>query len=110
MARPRKEIDSKQFEALCKIQCTQAEICDVLDVTDKTLTRWCRETYSLGFSDIYKKFASYGKASIRRNQIDLSKHNASMAIWLGKQYLGQRDIPETEAEDGKRAVQVIIDV
>ena len=109
MARPRKEIDSKQFEALCKIQCTQAEICDVLDVTDKTLTRWCRETYSLGFSDIYKKYASHGKAALRRAQFKLAEHNASMAIWLGKIILDQKETEiDKMAEEGK--VTVIIDV
>ena len=44
MARPRKEIKQSQFESLCAIQCTEEEICDVLGVTDKTLTRWCKET------------------------------------------------------------------
>lgn len=37
MARPKKEIDQKQFEALCGLQCTLLEICDALDVSDKTL-------------------------------------------------------------------------
>ena len=36
--RPPKEIDKEQFEKLCEIQCTRDEICEVLDVTDKTLT------------------------------------------------------------------------
>ena len=29
--------------------------------------------------------------SIRRNQAKLGEKSAAMAIWLGKQYLGQRD-------------------
>ena len=36
MARPRKEIDQKQFENLCGLQCTLEEICGFFDVTDKT--------------------------------------------------------------------------
>ena len=43
MARPKKVINQKQFESLCAIQCTQEEICNVLDVCDETLTRWCKE-------------------------------------------------------------------
>ena len=43
MARPKKVINQKQFESLCAIQCTQEEICNVLDVCDETLTRWCIE-------------------------------------------------------------------
>lgn len=34
------------------------------------------------------------KIQLRKNQLDLSKKSAAMAIWLGKQYLGQRDQPE----------------
>ncbi len=37
-------IDKKVFESLCAIQCTQQEICGVLDVDDKTLTSWCKAT------------------------------------------------------------------
>ena len=36
MARPKKEIDQKQFENLCGLQCTLEEICGWFDVTDKT--------------------------------------------------------------------------
>lgn len=34
MARPRKEIDQKNFESLCGLQCTKEEICGCFDVTD----------------------------------------------------------------------------
>lgn len=93
--RPKKEINKKQFEALCYIQATQAEICQVLDGIDpKTLNRWCRETYGRGFSQIYEIKRAGGKMSLRRNQFELSKRSAAMAIWLGKQWLGQRDEPQ----------------
>ena len=95
MARPRKEIDKSQFEKLCGIQCTEEDICGVLDVTDKTLVGWCKRTYGVGFSEAYKKCSAGGKMSLRRYQIDCAKRgNASMLIWLGKQYLGQKDQPE----------------
>lgn len=32
--------------------------------------------------------------SLRRLQFKHAEKSASMAIWLGKQYLGQRDTPE----------------
>lgn len=99
--RPRKEIDQKMFENLCAIQCTEAEICDCFDVCEDTLNAWCKRTYQdekgkpMTFSDIYKKKSARGKSSLRRNQFRLSETNATMAIWLGKQYLGQRDQVET---------------
>lgn len=94
--RPKIQIDKKAFENMCGIQCTKNEICDILDIDEKTLTRWCKETYSMGFSDIYKKKSSKGKISLRRMQFQLAEKSYAMAIFLGKQYLGQRDVPELE--------------
>ena len=91
MARPKKEIDRRQFEQLCAIQCTEAEICSVLDVTEKTLQAWCRRTYGKGFSQVFAKKRKMGAASLRRMQWKLAEVNATMGIWLGKQYLDQRD-------------------
>lgn len=91
MARPRKEIDQKYFENLCALQCTENEICAFFEITDKTLTSWCKRTYGVGFSDVYKEKREKGKISLRRAQMELAKKNAAMAIWLGKNYLGQKD-------------------
>ena len=91
MARPLKEISQKDFEKLCGLQCTKEEICGFFDVTDKTLERWCRRTYKLGFSEVFAQKRGAGKISLRRSQFELAKKNANMAIWLGKQYLEQRE-------------------
>ncbi len=93
MARPRKEIDQRQFENLCGLQCTKDEICGFFGVTDKTLEGWCKRTYSAGFSDVFRLKRGIGKISLRRSQWRLAEKNANMAIWLGKQYLGQCDAP-----------------
>lgn len=94
MARPRKEIDQKQFENLCGLQCTREEICGWFDVTDKTLESWCKRTYGKVFSLVFAQKRGKGKISLRRSQWRLAEKNANMAIWLGKQYLGQKDNPE----------------
>lgn len=91
MARPKKEIDEKEFEKLCSLQCTKEEICAWLHITDKTLDRWCKEKYNSSFSEIFKIKRGLGKISLRRYQFQLAQKNAAMAIWLGKQYLDQRE-------------------
>lgn len=91
MGRRPKEIDQKQFENLCGLQCTYDEICSWFDVTDKTLNSWCKRTYSKNFSEVFNEKRGRGKISLRRTQWELAKKNASMAIFLGKQYLGQSD-------------------
>ena len=94
MARPRKEIDQKQFENLCGLQCTLEEICGWFGVCSDTLESWCKRTYKMNFSEVFKQKRGVGKISLRRSQWRLAEKNANMAIWLGKQYLGQRDIVE----------------
>lgn len=89
--RPPKEIDQKQFENLCGLQCTLEEICGWFDVTDKTLDSWCKRTYDANFSEVFKQKRGAGKISLRRSQWRLAEKNATMAIFLGKQFLGQRD-------------------
>jgi hypothetical protein len=99
MARPRKEIDWNQFEQLCGLQCTQSEIASVLHVHPNTLSDRAIEYYEEeDFSTVYKKFSENGKCSLRRNQFVISKKNASMAIWLGKIWLGQKDPGIDEAK------------
>lgn len=99
MGRPKKEFKSEIFQNLCHIQCTKAEICSVLDLDNNTLDRMVIEFYKDVFSNIYKKYSDGGKMSLRRMQFKLAERNATMAIWLGKQYLGQRDIIENINND-----------
>lgn len=102
MARPRKEIDQKNFESLCGLQCTLEEICGFFDVTDKTLDSWCKRTYGHSFSEVFRQKRGAGKISLRRAQFRLAEKNANMAIWLGKQYLGQKDEVHMQTVDDKR--------
>lgn len=91
IGRPRKEIDWDAFEELCHIQCTQGEIASVMRINVDTLRDNAVRHYGESFSAIYNKFSEGGKASLRRLQFKLAKTNAGMCIWLGKQYLNQRD-------------------
>lgn len=90
MARPKFQIDYAMVEKLASIQCTQQEIATFLGCHRDTLLR------DQKFCDIYKKGLENGKMSLRRIQFKLAEKNTSMAIFLGKQYLGQKDMPEVE--------------
>ena len=96
--RPKKIIDVEEFEKLCGIQCTKEEICAFLNISDKTLDRWIKEQYGneTSFSEQFNLKRSAGKVSLRRNQWNMSKHNVAMAIWLGKQFLDQKDLARVE--------------
>ena len=94
--RPRKEIDLEQFKKLCGLQCTLAEIAGFFDCSEDTIENWCKRELQRGFSDAFKEYSASGKISLRRNQFRLAEKSASMAIFLGKNYLGQRDNIEIE--------------
>ena len=93
MGRPPAEIDKVNFEKLCKLQCTKHEICDFFSVSEKTLNGWCRRTYGKTFSLVFQEKRSLGKIALRRSQFELASKSASMAIFLGKNLLGQTDNP-----------------
>lgn len=94
--RPRKEIDLEQFKKLCGLQCTLAEIAGFFDCSEDTIENWCKRELHRGFSDVFKEYSASGKISLRRNQFRLAEKSATMAIFLGKNYLGQRDNIEIE--------------
>lgn len=106
--RPRKEIDRLQFERLCGIQCTEEEIAGVFDCSVDTIENWCKRTYESKFSEVYKIYSASGKASLRRTQFKLAERSAAMAIFLGKQYLGQKNMVEYEDKEALSRLDAIL--
>ena len=55
----------------------------------------CPDTLYARYSESIKKGHQVWNGSLRRAQYEAAmKGNATMLIWLGKQYLGQRDSPD----------------
>lgn len=90
--RPRKVLTEdalKLIENLARIMCTDEEIASILGCSRDIF-------YNEDNAELYRqaveKGKCQGKQSLRRMQYELAKKNATMAIWLGKQYLGQSDV------------------
>jgi len=95
VGRPKKPIDYETVEKLASIMCTQEEIASYLSIDVRTLLR------DAEFCQIYKRGVDKGRMSVRRSQYKMVEAgNPTMAIWLGKQYLGQKDKQETEHSGG----------
>jgi hypothetical protein len=100
MGRPRKQIDKTEFEKLCFLQCTEREFCSWFDVSDETLNKWCKENYDgRTFLDVFKEKRENGLISLRRTQFQLAEKSPAMAIFLGKNLLGQTDKVEQTVND-----------
>ena len=92
--RPKKEIDQKEFEKLCGLQCTLEEMCSFFDCDNKTLEKWCVRTYKKNFSEIFAVKRGIGKISLRRAGFELAKRNPAVHIFYCKNYLGMTDKQE----------------
>jgi hypothetical protein len=98
--RPHKEIDQREFEKLCMLQCTRTEICAWFEVSEPTLIEWCKRTYDgRDFLTVFKEKSEKGKISLRRKQWQLAEKSPAMAIFLGKNHLGQTDKMEQTVND-----------
>ena len=99
----KKQIDYKILDNLCLIQCTGEECASILGMDYDTLNNRLKEDTSSGFSDYYAQKSAGGKVSLRRKQYQkaVEEGNPTMLIWLGKQWLGQKDGTEQEAGAAK---------
>lgn len=79
----------KRIRALGNIQCTQLEAAGVMHVCEKTFCVFLQENEKAKEAWIMGR--EEGKASLRRIQWKQAEKSATMAIWLGKQWLGQKD-------------------
>lgn len=107
--RPPINIDRKLFEALCGLQCTREEIAYALNCHKDTLISWCKKEYGKTFEQTFNEKRAAGKVSLRRNQWKLAEKSPAMAIFLGKNYLGQSDRQDLELS-GKLNVTTIADL
>ena len=98
--RPKIEIDYATVEKLANIQCTQDEIASFIGVSTRTLQR------DEKFMELFNKGRDNGKMSLRRIQWKHAEKSATMAIWLGKQYLGQKDVIEASTT-GETKINIV---
>lgn len=78
-----------ELEKLAGLQCTHAEMAAWFGCSTKTIQRHLKEDGTL--AEAVDRGQGKGLISLRRTQFRLSEKNAAMAIFLGKQYLGQSD-------------------
>jgi hypothetical protein len=100
--RPRKEIDIDVLKGMVRVFCTAEDCAAAFDCSVDTIDRRLKEEGFAGFAEFFKEFSAEGRASIRRAQFEkaVKKQDTGMLIWMGKQYLGQRDNLELSGPKG----------
>lgn len=106
---PEKEINLDQVLYWTELQATAEEIAGAFRVSVDTLDRRLREAFGMGFAELRKRCNGLHKLSLRRYQFQQAERNATMAIWLGKIWLGQRETIVTETiVKGEDSVRIYI--
>lgn len=94
VGRPRIDLDLDKLRDLAGLQCTLAEIASLLDCSEDTLQRHPE------YMAVIASARVMGKMSVRRSQYVLAvAGDKTMLIWLGKQWLGQRDQATVETRE-----------
>ncbi len=101
VGRPKKLEPTKKvfsfIQGLASIFCTQKEAAKVFSVSRSTFCAFLAEHEKVRTA--WEAGAGTSRASLRRFQFKLAKTSAAMAIFLGKNYLGQKDVIFVERGD-----------
>ena len=88
---PPRPIDIEEVYYWMDIGATEVEIAGSYRVSIDTLKRRLKETTGLTFAELKEKVCGGAKVNLRSCQYKMAEKNASMSIWLGKNWLGQTD-------------------
>jgi len=92
-------IDWDEFDKLCQLQCTEEEIADWFGCTIETLNEKIKDKYKITFLEIFQQKRGKGKIALRRKQMQVAlEGDKTLLIWLGKQYLKQKEKQLVEHE------------
>lgn len=92
VGRPKAKIEWKKVDQLLKAGCTGASIAEMIGIHPDTLYERCKEEHKTNFSDYSQQKRAVGLDMLKAKQFDIAmKGNQTMLIWLGKQYLDQKD-------------------
>ena len=102
-------IDWALVQRLAAIQCTGVEIASALNIDYKTLERACKREQHIKLGEWIGAKRGSGKVSLRRHQWkSVESGNVAMQIWLGKNWLGQKDKSDDEIEAMKQPEPIVI--
>lgn len=90
-------IDWEEFHKLASYDCSQKEIADFFGISPETLENRYFDEYGEKLSGFWDKKKGTAKVKVKKAQFKLMESGGpgavAMAIFLGKQYLGQNDKP-----------------
>ena len=99
--KPFTPIDYPQLIEMCGLMCTGEECASILGVSYDTLSRALKRDHGLTFPEFFRRHSVPALLQLRQAQLDSAVGgNVPMLIWLGKQWLGQREPDKQIQDDG----------
>lgn len=99
--RPKFELDESQwrmFDAMCAAGALEVDIAEAFGVDRKTINTCVKRDRGLGFSAYREQKKGRGRAALAAKQYEMAMNgNTAMAIFLGKNWLGQSDRMRSES-------------
>lgn len=93
--RPKAIIDWKKVEKYLQAQCDSVGIAGLLGISVDTLYIRCKTDHNIDYSAYSAQKKSEGKELLRAKQYQSAMEgDKTLQIWLGKQYLEQKDKQE----------------
>ena len=102
--RPKIDIDWKQFEAQCEMQCTMREIAMYFNCSPDTIERKVQEHYGANFAAVFSRKRQRGLLSLRVSLYNLAKKDGRVAVFLAKNWLGMSDKGEIDITTGGQPI------
>lgn len=115
--------DKAKIEALCRLQCTQAEVAQEFGMSVNTFKKCLRQLYKddptvrkpVSYITVYEAYHVRGLTSLRSKMYQTAMSgNVAMQIFLAKNWLGMSDDPipvadNSEALDFAKAMKASVD-
>ena len=101
VVKPRKELDAGIIKRMASVMCTNEEIAFALGCSADTIERRYKDLIHAGKAE--------ARGTLRRKQWEIAMTgNVPMLIWLGKQWLKQREPEKEEAKDQVEEIKVTL--
>lgn len=111
MGRPLIEINWKEFDKLCTLQCTKREIASWFDCSEDTIERAIKRVHNTTFAVYFEQKRGVGQIALRRKQYEAAMGgNVPLLIFLGKNYLGQSNEQEVIHSVADAPKRLIVDM
>ena len=109
VGRPRIELDPEQAKIFGYFRATYDTMAEQIGCHVDTI-RAAMQKEDSEFSKAYKKGFSSMKMKLSEAQVKtaIEEHNSTLLVWLGKQYLNQKDSPMPDEDVNKNYTVILV--